>query len=117
MVTRPLVALLLIACGDAGLDPRIDQVAPPVAAPGDRMDLLGEHFCEARDVSSNGQCILDLDAFASFGNIEGIWRRDLDDWWPDRIVLAVPVSASPGETTVAVTVRGRPSLSRVIRIE
>jgi hypothetical protein len=99
------------ACeGDEAPRPRIDAVLPDEVAAGERLDVLGARFCEAAEACADG------DAFVTIGALEGIRRDEAELWTDERLVILVPPAVVEGATTLVVTVEGRASEPRDLRI-
>lgn len=101
------VLLVVCACGeDVGTGPHIDMLAPPSAAAGATLEVLGVNFCGAdMMVADDTRCPQSINGFVSIGTAPGILRATVVDWRSTRITVTVP-SVDPGVTSVVVTVDG-----------
>ena len=114
---RALAALALLplwvaGCGGGGSGPRIDQLAPPAAAIGARLDILGVGFCGAALPADGGaSCSPPPTGFVTFGTREGLdpSRAQVMAWGDERITVTVPSGLNAGVMNVVVTVDGRQS--------
>lgn len=94
-----LLLLLMPACGDEPLAPRIEAILPDHGQPGESVDVVGERFGgTVRQVSFGGE------------------PAQVSLWQAARARVAIP-SRAAGLTLVTVTVDGRPSNAVSFQIE